>query len=233
MQGHSVMRLGNLNHIQLVVEDVVAKGVPGDVIEAGCYRGGTGVLMRAVLDEDPQKRTVWVADSFQGIPMPSSEKGKSIDDTKDWSARYDVSQAAVEAVFRRYGFIEDRVRFLPGFFNDSLTGPAISDARFSVIHIDVDSYDSVLDVLKALYPKLSRGGYVVIDDIHLFGVREAVNEFRTAHSVKAPLLPVPSDYTTTCPTDLRPREARYGATSALPKHMDLVTAQSAAYWVRQ
>jgi len=227
-QGHSVMRLGSLNHIQLVIEDVMNKGVTGDVIEAGCYRGGTGVLMRAVLDEDQDKRTVWVADSFQGIPMPASEKGKAVDETKDWSARYDVSQPKVEGVFRRYGFGGHRVQFLPGFFNESLRSPTLSQASFSVIHIDVDSYDSVLDVLKALYPKLSPGGYVVIDDIHLFGVREAINEYRNAHGITAPLLPVPSDFTSTCQTDLA---AGGGINGGLPKHIDLVTAQSAAYWV--
>lgn len=227
--GHSVMRLGNLNHIQLVLEDIMAKGIEGDVIEAGCFRGGTAVLMRALLDDDKRRRTVWVADSFQGIPSPRSVRGQLIDDTRDWKERYAATRASVESVFRRYGFFNHhtdkvhRLKFVTGFFNESLV--ALKADRFSAIHIDVDSYDSVLDVLNALYPKVSRGGYVIVDDIHLYGVREAVREYRADHGITSPLLPVPSDYTTTCSEDLTER-----LEGQIPKHLDLVTQTSTAYW---
>jgi len=227
VHGHSVLRLGNMNHIQFVIEDVIAKGIKGDIIEAGCFRGGTGVLMRAAADED-ESRTVWIADSFMGIPMPRTAKGMNIDETKDWKSRYEVTQESVEAVFRRYGFHDHRTKFLAGFFNESLTTPVLKNTQFSVIHIDVDSYDSVLDALAALYPKLTRGGYVIIDDIHLFGVREAIREFMSEKKIMSPLLPVPCDFTTTCPTDLRAKTPQ-GET---PKHINLVTPLSTGYWVK-
>merc|ERR1712224_1064658 len=136
--------------------------------------------------------------------MPSSERGMNIDETKDWNEqqRYNVSQEAVESVFRRYGYHDHQVKFLPGFFNETFSDPKTELPTLAMIHVDVDSYDSVLDVLRYLYPKLSPSGYVIIDDFHLHGVRTAVYEYRTKNSVTQPLLPVPSDYIATCTSDL-------------------------------
>ena len=85
---------------------------------------------------------------------------------------------------RPLGLLDDGVRFLPGFFNTSLGpvfGPAAVEAAetgegpvppvLAVIRIDADAYDGVRDALEALYPRLSIGGVVIIDDFHLVGGR--------------------------------------------------------------
>jgi hypothetical protein len=59
----------------------------------------------------------------------------------------------------------------------------------------------VLDALRGLYPRLSPGGHVIIDDFHLPGVRAAVADFRRHAAISEPVLPVPSDRVTTCDTD--------------------------------
>ena len=69
----------------------------------------------------------------------------------------------------------------------------MSEARFSMLHIDADAYDSILDVLEATYPRLAPGGYVVVDDLHLYGVREALGA-SGATTASAAALPVPLDY---------------------------------------
>jgi len=226
-EGHSVMRLGSLTHIQFIVEDVLTQGIPGDLLEAGCYRGGNSVLMRALLeDDDSGQRIVWVADSFQGIPLPISEKGKRVDETRNWKSRYNVSQHFVESVFRRYGYLDQKTKFLPGFFNETLPSSGIS--HLAMIHIDVDAYDSTMDVLESMYPKLSVGGYVVIDDFHLNAVRTAITEYRSKHKIVEPILPVPSDYVFSCTANLTARKPG----EPVPRHLDLVTPLSAAYWKR-
>ena len=65
---------------------------------------------------------VLVADSFEGIPMPRTPQGEAKDETKAWKGeeRYVSSRQRVESTFRRYGLLDDRVGFLPGFFNVSL-----------------------------------------------------------------------------------------------------------------
>lgn len=196
--GHSLTQAGNLNHLQLVVEDVLQAGVEGDVLHAGCFRGGGGVLLRAALGDDTS-RALWVADTFSGIPPPSTEQGERVDETQTWEERYSASQEEVEQVFHRHGMLPDpQIRFLEGPFRATLTKASVAETIFSVIHIDADAYDSILDVLNATYHRLSPRGYVVVDDIHLRGVREALTVFRRDHGIRAPLLPVPLDYTSTC-----------------------------------
>ena len=200
--------LGGLVHLELLMEDIVRRAVPGDVLEAGCYMAGTSVLLRALLDLEAdgaadgaaaRPRRLLLADSFEGIPMPRSAKGRQIDTSAAWPERYVAGQAAARSTLRRYGLLDARVVFVPGYFNVSLRA-APADV-YSLIHIDADAYDSVLDALEASYPKLARGGYVVVDDFHLPGVRAACRDFRKRHNVTAPILPVPTDHITTCEVD--------------------------------
>ena len=74
LSGLTMVGLKRLDDFQACVESVVADGVEGDVIEAGSWRGGASILARATLDSlGADERTVWVADSFRGLPAPESE----------------------------------------------------------------------------------------------------------------------------------------------------------------
>ena len=147
------------------------------------------------------RRRLYLADSFEGIPQPRSQQGKAVDSTAQWPEqyRYAAGQALARSTLRRYGLLDAKVELVPGYFNVSL--PALTTSALALIHIDADAYDSVADALEALYPRLSPGGYVVIDDWHLPGVRAAVLGFRARAHVSEPLLPAPSDHVTTCSPD--------------------------------
>jgi O-methyltransferase len=180
-----------LGNIQRCVEAVLRDDVPGDLIETGVWRGGSVVFMRAVLAaHGDSARTVWVADSFQGLPTVDVERhaGDAGDDfwaEQDWLA---VSQADVERLFERYGLLDDQVRFLPGWFHETLPGAPI--ARLALIRLDGDMYGSTMDALRALYPRLSVGGYVIVDDYWLPRCRAAVDEYRAEHGITDPLVSV-------------------------------------------
>ncbi|MFZ4518170.1 MAG: TylF/MycF/NovP-related O-methyltransferase [Microthrixaceae bacterium] len=162
-------------------------GVPGDLIETGVWRGGTTVLMRGVLaalgDED---RHVWVADSFEGLPVP--DERYPADAHLDWS-HVDVLKVdadAVRANFGRYGLLDDRVRFLEGWFADTLPGAPID--RLAVLRLDGDLYGSTMDALTALEPKVSPGGFVLVDDYGGWAsCREAVDDYRAERGITAPI----------------------------------------------
>ena len=178
--------LSGLVHLELLVDDVIARRVEGDVIEAGCYAGGTAVLLRAAMEfEAAATRKLLLADSFEGIPQPRTALGKRIDTTASWTGehRYVATLGQARSTLRRYGLLDERVVFVPGYFNESL--PALPSERLALIHIDADAYDSVTDALVALYPRLTPGGHVVVDDFPLPGVRAAVLEFRERHRVRA------------------------------------------------
>jgi O-methyltransferase len=173
-----------LENIQECVADVIDQGVEGDLIEAGVWRGGAAVFMRALVEayQDPD-RTVWVADSFRGLPTPS-ESGHAADvDDEAW-AEMDWLGIPIETVkqtFQRYGLLDDRVQFLVGWFADTLPNAPLD--RLAVIRIDADMYGSTMDALTALYPRLSAGGYVIIDDYWLPKCRAAVDDFRRVHDI--------------------------------------------------
>ena len=90
------------------------------------------------------------------------------------------------------------MRFIPGYFNETL--PATDTGPLALLRIDADSYESTLDVLLALYDRVSPGGIVVVDDFHLRGARRAVMEFRASRRVPDDdvILPIPEDYIFSC-----------------------------------
>jgi len=131
-------------------------------------------------------RTVWVADSFRGLPPPNVvDYPADADDLHHIVTGLRVGVDAVKANFRRYGLLDDHVQFLEGWFKDTL--PAAPIDRLAVMRLDGDMYESTMQALDALYPKLSPGGYCIIDDYVLKGCRRAVDEFRERHRISEPL----------------------------------------------
>jgi O-methyltransferase len=200
-QGLTMIGLGRLDDLQRCVETVVADGVRGDVIEAGAWRGGASLLMRATLDTLGDERTVWVADSFQGFAPSDAPAHDGAIDLRafDFLA---VSEEEVRASFARLGF-EHGVRFVRGFFEDTLG--ALAAERWAIVRLDADTYAPTSQALRCLYPGLAVGGYLIVDDYGAFeGCRRAVDEFRRAHGIVEPLEPVDS----TCVRWRRESEAR-------------------------
>ena len=180
----TMVGLHRLSRLQEQVETVLAEGVPGDFIETGVWRGGACILMRAVLAvHGVTDRVVWVADSFQGMP-------EGLAAPENWNyPELAVPEAEVVKNFRSYGMLDGQVRFIPGWFKDTLPGPVES---LAVLRLDGDYYSSTMDVLAALYPKLSPGGFVVIDDWGFDYCRRAVSEYRAEHGIAEPVQ-VPED----------------------------------------
>jgi hypothetical protein len=73
------------------------------------------------------------------------------------------------------------VRFLKGWFKDTL--PTAPIQKLAVVRLDGDLYESTLDALKYLYPKLSIGGYLIVDDYAVTMCKKAVHDFRTACNI--------------------------------------------------
>jgi O-methyltransferase len=181
---HTMIGLRRLDNLQFCIEDVLAHHIPGDLIETGVWRGGATIFMRAVLRaHGVTDRLVWVADSFAGLPPPDPlqfpcDAGDTLHSFKYLA----VPLEEVQANFQRYGLLDDQVRFLKGWFRETLSVAPID--RLAVLRLDGDMYESTTDALKNLYPRLSLGGYVIVDD---FGAvpacRQAVHDYRDAHRI--------------------------------------------------
>lgn len=181
----TMIGLTRLENLEPCMETVLRDGIPGDMIETGVWRGGACILMRGILAAYGVKdRTVYVADSFQGLPPP--EVPQDAGDTHHTHPFLAVSQAQVEANFRRYGLLDDQVVFLKGWFKDTL--PTAPIERLAILRLDGDLYASTMDALNALYSKLSIGGFCIVDDYGVVeGCRRAVTDFRAARGITAEL----------------------------------------------
>jgi O-methyltransferase len=176
-----------LDDLQFCVSDAIERGVPGDVIETGVWRGGSTILMRAILkaygDED---RSVYVADSFEGLPPPNPERYPADEGLFfNLHPALAVSLEDVQAGFERYGLLDDRVVFVKGWFRDTL--PGLRDHQWSVIRLDGDLYESTMDTLTNLYPGLSPGGWLIVDDYSIDACRAAVTDYRKEHGITGKL----------------------------------------------
>lgn len=186
-RGETMISRARLDQLDEAIETVVTEDVPGDLIETGVWRGGSVILMRAALDAygDPE-RTVWAADSFQGLPKP--DPGRYPVDKDNWFWMCDdlaVPLDQVKANIERFGLLDDRVQFLAGWFKDTL--PTAPIGRLAVLRLDGDMYESTIQALEALYPKLSSGGYCIVDDYwSVVECQAAVNDYRRDHGVVEP-----------------------------------------------
>ncbi len=184
-RAESMIGLRRMDNIQHCVQAVLSDDVPGDLIEAGVWRGGACIFMKANLvaggDTD---RTVWVADSFQGLPPPNVSLYPA-DTGDDLHTRSGLSVGAdqVRHNFARYGLLDERVRFLVGWFKDTL--PTAPIERLSLMRLDGDMYESTWQAIEALYPRLSPGGFCIIDDFgsHQSQAGAAVRDYRKAHGI--------------------------------------------------
>lgn len=175
----TMIGLRRLDNLERCVRDVVERDVPGDLIETGVWRGGASIFMRAVLKVlGDTSRLVWVADSFQGLPRPNAEDFPADAGETSWRrAELAVGVEQVKANFAKYDLLDDQVRFLVGWFSDTL--PTAPMERLALIRLDGDLYESTIVALRSLYPKLSPGGYVIVDDWGAVpACKKAVTDFR-------------------------------------------------------
>jgi O-methyltransferase len=185
--GQTMVGLERMRSLRKCVEAVIAEDIPGDLIEAGVWRGGAAILMRGVLEAyGEDRRSVWLADSFQGLPEPDDARYPA--DASDWAHSADELAVSVEEVrenFRRYGLLDDRVRLLEGWFRESL--PRIRDHTWSLIRLDGDMYESTMDGLVNLYDGLCDRGFLIVDDYALEPCRQAVEDFRRQRGIDDPI----------------------------------------------
>ena len=135
-------------------------------------------------------RQVWVADSFEGLPKPDGRYPQDEGD-RHWTMNHvlAVSLDEVKSNFSRYGLLDERVHFLKGWFKDTLPNAPIE--RLALLRVDGDMYSSTMDSLLNLYPRLTTGGYVIIDDYGgIDACRKAVDDFRGGTRIETPITPI-------------------------------------------
>jgi O-methyltransferase len=184
---HTMIGRKRLDNIEKCLALIKKDNVAGDVAETGAWRGGASIFMKGCLNAwGMENRNVWVADSFEGLPVPSRPEDAGYDFSATKVPILAVSLEEVQENFRRYDLLDDKVKFLKGWFRDTLHIAPIKE--LALLRLDGDLYESTMDALKALYDKVVPGGFIIVDDFNDFEpCRRAVLEFREQHRIKDPI----------------------------------------------
>jgi O-methyltransferase len=189
-RAHTMIGVPRLDNLRKCIEAVLDEGVEGDFIETGVWRGGACIFMRGILKAyGKEDRIVWVADSFAGLP-PADPAKYPKESTAPFHVHADlaVSLEQVQRNFAGYGLLDGQVKFLKGWFRDTLPGAPIR--KLSILRLDGDLYESTMDAL-TLYPKLSPGGFVIVDDYdNVKACNDAIDDFRNERGISEPLLKI-------------------------------------------
>jgi len=169
------------------IEYIVRNDIPGDIVECGVWSGGSMLLAaHALLHFGDTSRRIFLYDTFSGIPrpgdldiswdgvpaLPTWERFQQ--DGKKWG--YGGSQAHVRNVVNSSGYPADKFVFVEGMVEDTL--PATRPETISLLRLDTDLYSSTYHELVHLYPVLSVGGVLIIDDYGwLLGAQMATDQF--------------------------------------------------------
>ncbi|MBK9759736.1 MAG: class I SAM-dependent methyltransferase [Flavobacteriales bacterium] len=148
------------------------KHVPGNILEVGVWRGGTGGLMAKAAQLFSSGTRVFLADTFKGV-VKAGEK----DTNYKGGEHADTTIDTVKALLADLG--ADNVSFLVGIYPDEIDRTVLGDTPLKLCHIDVDTYASAKDIFDEVWPRMASGGAVVFDDYGFWGC-EGVTELCNA-----------------------------------------------------
>lgn len=187
---HTMIGMKRLDNIQTCFQIAIEDRVEGDLIETGVWRGGAVILMRALLAAyGISNRSVWCADSFEGLPTPDPKKYPADSGDTHYTQKFlAVGLDEVKANFDAYGLLDGQVKFLKGWFESTL--PSAPIEKLSICRLDGDMYGSTMVALESLYPKLSSGGFLIVDDWTVEGAHKAVVDYRSKHSITDAILSI-------------------------------------------
>lgn len=187
---HSMIGHKRMDNIESCLDSIRKDAIPGDLIETGVWRGGAVIFMRGYLKAwEMEDRTVWVADSFEGLPKPTLPEDAGWDYSKEKAPILAIPLEEVQNNFEKYDLLDGQVKFLKGWFKDTL--PTAPIEKLALLRLDGDLYESTMDALNNLYDKVSPGGFVIVDDYGDFEpCKRAVDEFRNLHGITDPMIEI-------------------------------------------
>ena len=176
-------------------QHIARTGVEGDIVECGVWKGGSLVLCGLMAKQLKLSCRIWGFDTFAGMSMPTADDvplGGSTAAYEKWQDRQkaggitDWAYAPFEEVEQNFRneVGTNNLTLVKGKVEDTLREPQNIPAKISILHLDTDWYESTKIELDILYPRLQRGGVLIIDDYgHWAGAKKAVDEYFAAQPV--------------------------------------------------
>ena len=173
---------------------VCENNIPGDFVECGVWKGGSSAaIAQTLVHIDATDRTLWMYDTFDGMSQPTEADvdfmGQTADQLLD---QQDIAESTsvwcrspldeVKATMQATGYPMDRIQFVQGRVENTL--PQHSPAQVALLRLDTDWYESTKCELEILFPNMSAGAVLIVDDYgHWQGCRKAVDEYFAEHNV--------------------------------------------------
>jgi O-methyltransferase len=188
------------------VEHVVKNKIPGSFVECGVWKGGnTMAALQMMLLMGEHTREVYLYDTFEGMAKPT-EVDVRINDGASAQSMLEAEIKTTESHMWCYspldqvkndvnkvGYPQDLLTFIKGKVEDTI--PKTMPTQISVLRLDTDWYESTIHELEYLYPLLSPGGILIIDDYGCWnGCRKAVDEYFAKLNIIPELIVVPDDW---------------------------------------
>jgi len=170
VSNYTLLDLERIRSLWNLVKDVRSRKIEGDVVECGSYKGGSSAVLRMGMGPH---RKLWIYDSFQGLPEPSAQDGE---EAQYYAGECDALAREVFKILRATGASREEFVIRKGWFQDTFLQEL--PEQVSLLHCDVDWYESVNSVLETFYPLIPKGGTIILDDFgHWEGCRMAFFEF--------------------------------------------------------
>ncbi len=177
----------------MACKHIVAQNIPGDFVECGVWRGGNALIAASVFKASGVRKKIYLFDTFKGMTEPSKEDvaandGKAAIDYFRQKQRVDhndwcfASLADVRNNFSNLGLLSEDVIFVEGDVLQTLSDTSNIPNQIALLRLDTDWYESTMKELQILYPRLSIGGALIVDDYgHWAGSRQATDEYFSNH----------------------------------------------------
>lgn len=187
--GYTMIGEKRLSNIVDAVNYILKHNIKGELMEAGVWRGGASIMMKAVLSMFSSSKSIYLADSFAGMP----ESVHPLD-------TIDISNVEILAVpqetvlnnFKSFDLLDDKIYFISGFFSDSL--PNAKVPTLSLLRLDADMYESTMTCLSHLYDNVSSGGVVIIDDYFTWKpCRDAITKYLLDNQIETEINRIDGD----------------------------------------
>ncbi len=182
---------GRLLHLEHVLREV--EHIDGTIVECGVGPGRSIFMFSLLTQSVTRRREIWGFDTFEGMPPPTIEDGKS---NRDMEGVWKHPQEQVVGLLKHNGlapeFIQDNIILVPGLLSKSL--PSYDGGAIALLHLDVDFYESYKTALELLWPHVAEGGVVTFDEYLQDawpGATQAIDEFfasRSEQIVKSPVI---------------------------------------------
>ena len=180
---------------------IVANDVPGDLVECGVFRGGSSMTMALALLATGAERDIWLYDTYSGMTAPTPfdtrlNGGAPAEEeflrlrtgrnSSEWCA---ASLDEVALNIRSTGYPTNRIRFVKGPVEETLLETC--PEKIALLRLDTDWYESTRAEMTVLFPRLSPGGVLIVDDYNAWaGARRAVDEYLEEHRLKLMFFPI-------------------------------------------